>query len=262
MKLELPGMNALVCGASQGIGRASALRLAEMGMNVAIAARNKESLEEALRMLPNGGSSNHKAIVADFSDSESAASIIAEELADWKSVSVLVNNAGGPPPGTALTARPEDFIRAFESHLIMNQRLVQHFADGMKKDGFGRIINIISISVKQPIENLGVSNTLRGAVASWSKTLSHELAPYGITVNNVLPGHTMTGRLEWLIRENAAREGMTIEEYRQRMIRDVPAGRFGKPEEVAAAVAFFASKQAGFITGVNLPVDGGYLKCI
>ncbi len=183
-------------------------------------------------------------------------------MSDNDPVHILVNNTGGPPPGTVIEARPEEFTTAFAQHLICNQILVQAVVPGMQAAGYGRIINIISTSVKQPIAGLGVSNTIRGAVASWAKTLASELAPFGITVNNVLPGMTRTQRLDSLIASKAEKTGKTIEQITQEMIREIPAGRIGMPHEFAAAVAFLASPAASYITGINLPVDGGRTLCL
>jgi 3-oxoacyl-[acyl-carrier protein] reductase len=168
-----------------------------------------------------------------------------------------VNKTGGPPAGQAIDANPEDFLKAFSNHLICNQIMTQAVVSGMKKEKYGRIINIISTSVKVPLRGLGVSNTIRGAVANWSKTLSLELGPFGITVNNVLPGATMTARLESIINTNAQKKGISIEEAKQEMIKEIPSGRISEPHEVAAAVAFLASPAAAYINGINIPVDGG-----
>ncbi|MBS1543516.1 MAG: SDR family oxidoreductase, partial [Bacteroidetes bacterium] len=170
---------------------------------------------------------------------------------------ILVNNTGGPPSGPAITANLNEFISAFSNHLLCNQVLVQALAPGMKKAGYGRIINIISTSVKVPIRGLGVSNTIRGAVANWAKTLSVELGPFGITVNNVLPGASMTGRLESIIKDRASKQNKTVEEVEKEMIAEIPAGRISTPAEVAAAVAFLSTPAAGYINGINVPVDGG-----
>ena len=163
----------------------------------------------------------------------------------------------GPPPGPALEARAFEYVNAFQAHVICNQYLVQAFVPAMKKAGYGRILNIISTSVKVPIKGLGVSNTIRGAVANWAKTLSVELAPYGITVNNILPGFIMTGRLESLIRHKAKNSGRTQEEELEAMIKEIPAGRIGKPEEVGAVAGFLCSTEASYVNGINVPVDGG-----
>lgn len=256
MNLDLKGKRALVCGSTQGIGKASAVELALLGASVTLLSRNEEALRAAVRELPVSAGQKHNFLVADFSQPQSVQLVIQKFTKDHN-VHILVNNTGGPPAGPALEARPEAFEQAFSAHLICNQLLVQAVVTGMKKEKFGRIINIISTSVKIPIRGLGVSNTIRGAVASWAKTLSVELAPFGITVNNVLPGATMTGRLSSIIQTKADKTGRPFEEIQSEMIAEIPAGRICEPHEVAAAVAFLASPAAGYINGINVPVDGG-----
>ncbi|HNT49307.1 MAG TPA: SDR family oxidoreductase [Cyclobacteriaceae bacterium] len=256
MNLNLEGKNALVCGSTQGIGKASAVELAKMGATITLVARNEQILQATCRELSVHASQKHTYLVADFSLPDQLKTVI-ESFVMGKQIHVLINNTGGPPAGLAIDALPGQFIEAFNTHLICNHILTQAVAAGMKQAGYGRIINIISTSVKIPLRGLGVSNTIRGAVANWSKTLSVELAPFGITVNNVLPGTTMTGRLDSLIKSKAERSGKTYDQVKQEMINEVPAGRISEPHEVAAAVAFLASPAAGYINGINLPVDGG-----
>lgn len=256
MNLDLSGKTAVVCGSTQGIGKASAIELALLGANVTLVARNEESLKSTLKELPAKTSQKHDYVVADFSLPDQLKETIGRFLQN-KEVHILVNNTGGPPAGQAIDASPEEFIRAFSSHLICNQIMVQAVVPSMKVAGYGRIINIISTSVKVPLRGLGVSNTTRGAVANWAKTLSFELGSFGITVNNVLPGTTMTGRLDSIIRNKAEKTGKSYEEVKNEMIAEVPAGRISEPYEVAAAVAFLASPAAGYINGINVPVDGG-----
>lgn len=256
MNLDLSGKTAVVCGSTQGIGKASAIELALLGANVTLVARNEESLKSTLKELPAKTSQKHDYVVADFSLPDQLKETIGRFLQN-KEVHILVNNTGGPPAGQAIDASPEEFIRAFSSHLICNQIMVQAVVPSMKVAGYGRIINIISTSVKVPLRGLGVSNTTRGAVANWAKTLSFELGSFGITVNNVLPGTTMTGRLDSIIKNKAEKTGKSYEEVKNEMIAEVPAGRISEPYEVAAAVAFLASPAAGYINGINVPVDGG-----
>ena len=256
MNLNLEGKNALVCGSTQGIGKASAVELAKMGATITLVARNEQILQATCRELSVHASQKHTYLVADFSLPDQLKTVI-ESFVMGKQIHVLINNTGGPPAGLAIDALPGQFIEAFNTHLICNHILTQAVAAGMKQAGYGRIINIISTSVKIPLRGLGVSNTIRGAVANWSKTLSVELAPFGITVNNVLPGTTMTGRLDSLIKSKAERSGKTYDQVKQVIINEVPAGRISEPHEVGAAVAFLASPTAGYINGINLPVDGG-----
>lgn len=256
MDLNLKGKRALVCGSSQGIGKASAIELALMGANVCLLARNEDALKKVLKELAIQEGQEHEILIADFSNPEQLRTVLNDYLKD-KDVDILVNNTGGPAGGQAIDASTDQFINAFNMHLICNQILVQAIVPGMKKNAFGRIINIISTSVKTPLKGLGVSNTIRGAVASWSKTLALELGPYGITVNNVLPGFTMTGRLEFLINSIAEKEGKSFEAVKNEMISTIPAGRIADAAEVASAIAFLASPAASYINGINVPVDGG-----
>jgi len=255
MDLSLTGKRAVVCGSSQGIGKASALELAMLGANVTLLARDEGRLQSVLNELSRYPG-RHDYRIADFSQ-PGQVQTQALALAARETVHILVNNTGGPPPGQAIDADVEDFVKAFATHLLCNQVLAQAFASGMKKAEYGRIINIISTSVKMPIRGLGVSNTIRGAVANWSKTLSVELGPFGITVNNVLPGATKTGRFDTVLQGKVEKTGKTPETLTQEMIHEIPAGRIAAPEEVAAAVAFLASPAASYINGINLPVDGG-----
>jgi 3-oxoacyl-[acyl-carrier protein] reductase len=256
MNLDLRGKNAVVCGSTQGIGRASAIELALLGASVTLLARNEVKLKETLGNLAAGPGQKHNYLIADFTSPEHLKTVVEKHVAS-NAVHILVNNTGGPPGGPALAAALDEFTRAFSNHLLCNQILVQAVVPSMKKDGYGRIINVISTSVKMPIKGLGVSNTIRGAVANWSKTLATELGPFGITVNNVLPGASMTGRLEAIIRDRAEKQKKTIEQVTNEMIAEIPAGRISSSEEVAAAVAFLATPAAGYINGINVPVDGG-----
>ena len=256
MKNNLEGKNALVCGGSKGIGKAVAVTLADAGANVTITARNQEALIETKNQLSVTGNQMHHFIVADFSKPNELKEII-ENYLKLNSFQILVNNTGGPAAGNITDAKESEFIAAFQNHLLCNHILAMALLPGMKAANFGRIINIISTSVKIPLKGLGVSNTIRSAVANWSKTLSNEVAPFGITVNNVLPGATNTQRLQEIIKNKAAKTGMSIHEVEKEMLHEIPFGRFANPQEVAAAVGFLASPAASYITGINLPVDGG-----
>lgn len=253
MQINLSGKTALVCGSTAGIGKAAAMQLAGAGARLILLARNEEKLKETLEQLPGSG---HSYLVADFSDTASVKQA-AEQAAASGPIHILVNNTGGPPAGPAHLAKPEEFLTAFSNHLINNHQLVQALLPGMRDAGYGRIINIISTSVKIPLANLGVSNTVRGAVGNWAKTLANELGGYGITVNNVLPGATETERLQSIIGGKSVKTGLAEEAVRGEMLAEIPAGRFGKPEEVAFAVTFLASDKASYINGTNMVVDGG-----
>jgi 3-oxoacyl-[acyl-carrier protein] reductase len=256
MDLKLDGKNAVVCGSTQGIGKAAANELALLGADITLIARDEKKLKSVVKDLPTPLGQKHDYLVADFNNPESLQSGL-EKHFSRETFHILINNTGGPPPGTAFDAKSDEYIKAFTNHLLCNQVLVQALVPGMKKSQYGRIINIISTSVKVPIRGLGVSNTIRGAVANWAKTLSLELGPFGITVNNVLPGTAMTARLEALIKNRAKKGGKTVEDVRRDMIAEIPAGRIADASEVAAAIAFLASPAAGYINGINLPVDGG-----
>lgn len=261
MNLNLEGKRALVCGGTQGIGKACAVELALLGASITVFARNESKLRAVVGELKPSANHPHDFLVADFNAPAQVKEVI-EQYAKKNAVHVLVNNTGGPPAGLAIDASIEEYVKAFHSHLVCNQILAQALTPQMKKAGYGRIINIISTSVKAPIKGLGVSNTIRGAVANWAKTLSVELGAFGITVNNVLPGATMTQRLKSMLQEKADQTGKSFEELKKEMIAEIPAGRISDPEEVAAAVAFLASPAAGYINGINVPVDGGRTKSL
>lgn len=262
MNLGLQGKRALVCGSSQGIGRAVALQLAAQGAHVTLFARNRETLAKVKDELDTQVGQQHHLLVADFSDPQSVKEAITEHLNTVANYHILINNTGGPAPGPAHLAASEAFLAAFSQHLINNQTLVQALLPSMRAAGFGRIINVISTSVKQPLPNLGVSNTVRGAVANWAKTLANELGPDNITVNNVLPGATNTVRLESIIENKAKKLDKTIAEVTTMEQSIIPLRRFGEASEFANAVGFLASEAAGYITGINLPVDGGRTTCL
>jgi 3-oxoacyl-[acyl-carrier protein] reductase len=256
MNLDLVGKRAIVCGSTQGIGKASAVELALLGAHVTLLARNEDALQTVAGELDKARGQQHDYIVADFGDPAGLSRKVTSYLKD-RTAHVLVNNTGGPPAGPLLDADADAFMQAYTHHLICNQLLAQAVVPGMKRDGYGRIVNIISTSVKAPLRNMGVSNTTRGAVANWAKTLSFELAPFNITVNNVLPGAAMTGRLESLMHARARQTGKSYDEIKALTAGEIPAGRIGTPQEVAAAVAFLASPAAAYINGINIPVDGG-----
>ena len=258
MNLDLFGKNALVCGSSKGIGKASAIQLASLGANVTLVSRSPDKMSAVISemQMDIGKGQDHDFLVADFTDTAELKKRVGT-LAMKRDYHILINNTGGPPGGPIVDANPDQFLQAFNTHLICNHLLTKLLLPGMKKAQYGRIINIISISVKTPIANLGVSNTTRGAVASWSKTMANELGPFGITVNNVLPGYTETERLHEVLESQAKSRGVPLEEIIKGITKETPARRIGDALEVGAAVAFLATPAAAYINGVNLPVDGG-----
>ncbi|PCJ86800.1 MAG: short-chain dehydrogenase [Flavobacteriales bacterium] len=262
MDLDLTGKRAIVCGSTQGIGKASAFEIAALGANVVLVARNENALKQTLNELDTSKGQQHYYITADFTNPEGLKKSIENFIAENGSIHILVNNTGGPPGGLAIESNPEAFSEAFSMHIICNQILVQAVVDGMKAEKYGRIINIISTSVKVPIPGLGISNTIRGAVASWAKTLANELGIHGITVNNILPGFTNTARLGHLFKNKAEKTGKTVEQIGKEAALQIPLGRIGEAEEIANAVAFLASPAASYISGINLTVDGGRTGCL
>lgn len=256
MIIDLTGKTAVVCGSTQGIGKAIAMQMATAGARIVLIARNAEKLQQTLAEIKELNNLEHACFQADFNDTDSLQEV-AKQIAEAYSVDILVNNTGGPPGGSIADAQINAFESAFRQHLLANHTLVQHLLPGMKSRRFGRIINIISTSVKIPLKGLGVSNTIRGAVANWSKTLAGETAAHGITVNNILPGATETERLKNIITGKSTQHQVAQEEIEKEMLHEIPAGRFGKPEEPAYAAVFLASDQAAYITGTNIVVDGG-----
>ncbi|MCB0685006.1 MAG: SDR family oxidoreductase [Saprospiraceae bacterium] len=261
MNLDLNGKNALVCGGSKGIGKAIAIELAALGANVILAARSADLLAELVTQLPNSVPQNHSFLVVDLEDHEDLVKKV-RQLSMTKPIHILINNSGGPPGGPILDADPDEFRMAMERHLIASHHLVKLLVPGMKSSGYGRIVNVISTSVKEPIPGLGVSNTTRGAMASWAKTVSLEVAPFGITINNILPGFTRTERLHSLMQTWADQRKISIEAIQNELFTIVPMGRFAEPEEVAGVAAFLTTPAASYVTGVSLAVDGGRTKCL
>ncbi len=256
MNLSLSSKTALICGSTQGIGLATAIELAALGANCILMARNETALIEAVKLLPANTNQQHTILVADFSKPSEVKSVIEKFMKDH-SVHILINNTGGPAGGPIVDAKEEEFINTFNQHLICNHILTTAVVPFMKQSGYGRIINIISTSVKIPLKNLGVSNTIRGAVASWAKTMANELGQFNITVNNVLPGATNTTRLKTIIENNATKKATTISEIENELQQEIPMKRFAEASEIAAVVAFLASPAASYVNGVSVPVDGG-----
>lgn len=257
----LSGKRALIGGSTQGIGLAIAQELARLGASCTLLARNELRLHEVCSALPAHAGQKHEVLAADFNHPEILQSTVKEYLKS-REVHILINNSGGPPSGPIMDAGEDAFLAAFRQHLICNQLLAQAVIPSMRNAGYGRIVNIISTSVRIPLKNLGVSNTIRGAVASWAKTLSNELAPFQITVNNVLPGATRTGRLETILRNTSEKTGKSMDEVEQHYLSEIPMQRFADPSEIAAVAAFLASPAASYVTGVSIPVDGGRTGCI
>jgi len=262
MDINLEGKTALIGGGSQGIGKYSAIGLAKLGARVILVARNAARLASVKDEIDRINSRENAVVVADFNDPDQLKATLENRIAKDKKVHILVNNTGGPAAGAISSAALAEFKSAFEMHLMCNHIMAQAVIPFMKTEGYGRIINIISTSVKQPLPNLGVSNTVRGAVANWAKTMANELGQYNITVNNVLPGPTNTSRLSAIAERKAQSTGKSIEQVIDDMGNATPMNRVGEPEEVANAVCFLASPAASYINGINLPVDGGRTTCL
>ena len=261
MDLDLSGRHALVCGGSEGIGRAAAIELARLGATVTLLARREDALREAVAALPCADGQRHGFVAADMADANALRAAV-ETLAVAQPVHILVNNTGGPPGGPAHSAGIEAYLDAFRKHLIANQAVLQAVLPGMRAAGWGRIVNVISTSVYEPIPNLGVSNTVRGAVASWAKTLSRELGGDGITVNNVLPGYTRTQRLDQILADRSAATGKPQDEIAKGMLASVPVGRFADAGEIGGVIAFLCTQAAAYVNGQSLAVDGGRMQSI
>lgn len=259
MNLNLKGRTALICGGSQGLGAAIALELALLGANTIVLARREAVLKAFVATLDQSEGQTHEWIAADAQEPDKLLAIIKERLQKGP-IEILVNNTGGPAAGPLLDTNVFDIENAFRAHLSVSHLLTQALVPGMKAAGFGRIINVLSTSVKQPIDGLGISNTVRSAVANWAKTMANELGAYGITVNNVLPGYTNTQRLQYLFANQAEKSGLLPEDILKKTVGLIPAGRLGEPAEFGAAVAFLCSPAAAYINGINLPVDGGRLS--
>lgn len=263
MELSLIGKNALVGGGSKGIGRAVAVELAALGARVTLLARNEMVLRAVVNALPQiHPTQQHDFLVVDYAHPAELAEAVTQLVSADRVYHILFNNTGGPAGGAIVTAPVSAFEAAFAQHLLCNQLLVQQLLPGMRTAGYGRIINMLSTSVKAPLDNLGVSNTIRAAVANWAKTLANEVAPWGITVNNVLPGFTATERLEEVLGDAAAKKGVSLEQEMTTAQKSIPMGRFGTPAEIAAGVAFLATPAAAYITGINLPIDGGRTRSL
>lgn len=262
MDINIKGKVALVCGASQGIGKAIAEQFASSGAKVILLARSQETLKALVDNLNKKTETNHLYISCDLSNLEDLERKVQEILNQIGTIDILVNNTGGPPPGKLYLSEAEQLEIAFRQHILSAQKLISLLVPGMIENKFGRIINVVSVGMREPIENLGVSNTIRGAMGSWAKTLSKELGPFGITVNNILPGYTLTERLKSLIQQRANEKQISFEEEASSIIAKIPAKRFALPEEIGYLAAFLASNFASYINGASIPVDGGFLSGI
>jgi 3-oxoacyl-[acyl-carrier protein] reductase len=251
MDLGLKNKVAFVAASSQGLGKSVALELAQEGAKIIICGRNKENLEKTKQEIENQTNKELLALAGDLSIPAERDSIIKSALQVYNTIDILVTNTGGPPTGKIEELKQEDWDQAYNNLLVSVISLVNGFLPGMKQQEWGRIISITSMSVKQPINNLILSNSVRASVVGLIKSLANELAMYNITVNNVMPGYTETARLKKLIENNPSFAAAKSE---------IPIGRFGTPEEFAAAVTFLASERASYITGVSLAVDGGWTK--
>jgi len=256
MNLSLVGKKAVVSGGSQGIDKAIAIELASLGASCILLSRSEESLKLACESLDTSLGQKHEFHIVDFNNREALEKLISV-IASKETIDILINNTGGPAAGMIVDANESEFEKAFSQHVICNHILTKHLIPGMKLNGYGRIINIISTSVRIPLDNLGVSNTIRGAVASWSKSMSNELAQFGITVNSLLPGFIATSRLDAVATHFSEKAQVEKEVMVERMKSSVPAKRFGEPKEIAAVAAFLASPAASYVNGVSIPVDGG-----
>ncbi len=257
MNLDLTNKTALVCGASQGLGLACATELAMLGANIIAVSRSEEKLKQAIETLDTSKQQQHSSIALDLSDTAEVKRCITHLLQSINPIHILVNNAGGPPSMPMINTDSVEIEKAFRTHVLSSHIMAQLLVPGMKAGGFGRIINIVSVSVKEPINGLGISNLVRAAVANWAKTLANEIAGFGITINNVLPGFTNTARLEGMLDKQSSEQNISKEDIIKRTAAAIPAGRIGEPSEFGAAVAFLCSPAAAYINGINLPVDGG-----
>lgn len=257
----LEGKHALVCGGSAGIGEAAARVMAAMGAKITLLARRENRLTDLLPALEREGAARALALVADLDDRDALEISLTKHLEQYGPIHIWINNTGGPAPGRLIDAKEEDFVKAIGRHLFASQRILGLLLPGMQAAQYGRIINVLSTSVRQPIPNLGVSNTIRGAMASWAKTLANELPP-DITINSILPGFTMTERLVSLAQSRAQAAGVDVATIEDEWVKSIPEGRLGRAEELGAAIAFLASPAASYIRGVCLPVDGGRTSCI
>lgn len=262
MNVSLEGLRAIVCGASQGIGKAIAIQFAKSGASVFLIARNEENLRKTIASLPQNSTQHHTYSCVDMTNLPKLETIIATASSKYEGFHIVVNNTGGPPPSLLYQSKNNELESAFKQHVLSAQTILRIILPKMIELKYGRIINIISVGLKQPIGNLGVSNTIRGAMGSWAKTLSKELATYGITVNNILPGYIRTERLKYLIQTNSLSKNIAYEEEEMNFIENIPVKRLGRPEEIGYLATFIASPLASYLNGASIPLDGGFLDCL
>lgn len=260
MDLGLKGKVAFIAGGSQGLGKAVAMEMGREGARLAICALDDPELPKAVEEIKSKTGAEIIGIPADVSIPEEARNFIRKALEYYETVDILVNNAGGPPSKTFLEIDDDLWFYGFRLNLLSTIVMTGEVVPIMKEKRWGRIINMTSISVKQPIDGLILSNTIRSGVVGFAKSLSNELAPYNVTVNNVCPGYTLTDRVRNLAKVTAEKEGVTPEEIIRRWESQIPMGRLGTPEEFAALVTFLASERAGYITGASIHIDGGWYK--
>ncbi len=261
MEISLKGKQALVGGASRGLGKAIALQLARCGAAVTLMARNEEKLKMVMAELSVEAGQQHNYLVVDFADFEQFKATISAWF-QHHTIDILINNTNGPAAGGVLEKSTDDYQRSFDLLFKTVCHLTMAALPGMQAAKYGRIINLSSITVKEPLQSLVLSNSIRSAVLSWAKTLARETAPMGITVNNILTGYFDTERLNEIHSVQAANKGIGLDVYKNSMKTEVPVGRFGEPMEFAYLVAFLASDYSSYITGANIPIDGGLLRSI
>ncbi|MEC7929151.1 MAG: SDR family oxidoreductase [Pseudomonadota bacterium] len=259
MNLNLENKNAIVCASSQGLGKAAAIDLAKEGVNLAICSRDQEKIDKAKEEILQKTDHNIKVIAlkADLDSLEDIQIFLQEVEQSLGVVDILVNNTGGPPPSTFEQISDEDWQNAFNSTMMSAIRLSRAMIPKMKENGWGRIINISSVSVKTPVNGLFLSNSLRMGVLGWAKALADELAAYGITVNTVCPGYTKTERVEAILESQSSSSGLSKEEIEKTIADNIPMRRVGEAEDLAGLITFLASEKANYMTGLAVQVDGG-----
>ena len=259
MKLNLKNKNAIVCASSQGLGKAAALDLAEEGVNLAICSRDQDKINKVKEEIHQKINSEIKVIAlkVDLDSPDEIQAFYKQVENDLGSVDILVNNNGGPPPSTFEQLSDDDWLKAFNSTMMSCLRLSKLVIPNMKKNAWGRIINISSVSVKTPVNGLFLSNSLRMGVLGWAKALSDELAPHGVTVNTVCPGYTRTERVEAILETQSNSSGLKKEEIEKSIAENIPMKRVGEAEDLAGLITFLASEKADYMTGLAIQVDGG-----